>query len=181
MTKLIVILGFVIAFAAGLVMGVNMRTRDGVSAALPTTRPMDRGDRGGMLTKELNLTPQQQEQMKQIWSEVVRHGGHDQDDRRNQFRKERDDAISSLIKPEDRTKFDEIKTNYSEQMSSLEKDRRAAFDNAVKQTKEILTPEQRVKYEVFLKQHQPPFDRGGRDRDNRRGEDRATSRPASQP
>jgi Spy/CpxP family protein refolding chaperone len=177
MTKIIVILGFLVAFAAGLVVGVSVHTREVTTAAQPTTRPMDPR---GMLTKELNLTPQQQEQMKQIWSEVVRHGGHDQEDRRQQYRKERDDAISAMIKPEERAKFDEIKNTYSEQMAGLDKDRRAAFDNAVKQTKAILTPEQLTKYDDFLKRHQP-FDRGGRDRENRRGEDRATSRPASQP
>ncbi len=177
MTKLIVIMGFVVAFAAGLVVGVSVHTREVTAAAQPTARPMERG---GMLTKELNLTAPQQEQMKQIWSEVARHGGRDQEDRRQQYRKERDDAISAMVKPEERAKFDEIKSRYSEQMAGLEKDRRAGFDNAVKQTKEILTPEQRVKYEDFLKRHQP-FDRGGRDRENRRGEDRATSRPATQP
>src|SRR5438874_12128139 len=97
-TKLLILVGFLVAFAAGLVVGVQK----GRSLSLatpgapnePTTRPTTRTSRhGGMLAKELNLTPEQQEQLNQIWSETLRRGGHERDEQRRQYRSERDAAL----------------------------------------------------------------------------------------
>src|SRR4051812_6824781 len=101
MTKLIVILGFMISFGAGLAVGIRTQ-RQLQPEAVPNRdhRPKDGGP-GGWLTRELNLDAKQQEQMKSIWSEAARRGGHEQDDRRAQLRNERDEAIAALIHVED--------------------------------------------------------------------------------
>jgi Spy/CpxP family protein refolding chaperone len=190
MTKLVVIVGFVISFAAGLMVGMQSRP---ASVAAPTTRPVRRG--GGWLTSELTLTAQQQEAMNKIWSDTARSGRGEQDDRRRQLRHDRDEAIAALVRPEDKEKYDQAIKNFSEQMATIDREMRARFDEAVKKTKEILTPEQRTKYDEILARHQvdrarggdrgPDHggERGGRDREptTRQGDAGATSRPLSQP
>ena len=47
----------------------------------------------------------------------------------------------------------------NEMVHVLEQESRNAYDTAVKKTNEILTPEQRTKYEEILKRNQ--WDRGG--------------------
>jgi hypothetical protein len=158
MTKFVVIIGFLVAFAAGLILGIESRQTSSGATSPPTTQP--RRGPGGWLPSELNLTLQQQEQMKQIWSEVAKHGRGEQEDRRKQLRAERDDAIASLIRPEDKEKYDQVRKNYSDQMAAMDKEMRARFDEAVKKTKEILTPDQRTKYDEILNRHQS--DRGPR-------------------
>src|SRR5215212_11054797 len=113
MTKLVVIIGFAVAFAAGLIVGLESR-QTSIGATTPATTQPRRGP--GWLTSELNLSAEQQEKMKQIWSEVAKHGRGDQEDRRRQLRTERDDAIAALIRQEDKDKYEQVRKNYSEQM-----------------------------------------------------------------
>lgn len=172
MAKLILILGFVTAFGAGLVVGVSLRGREAVAA--PSTRPTSRG---GFLTSELGLTADQQEQMKAIWSDAARRGGREHEERRRQFRKERDDAIAALVKPEERARFDAAMQAYADRNAALEREMRSSYESSVEKTKAILTPEQRLKYDEILKRQ--AAERAARDRDmGRRADDRATSRPA---
>src|SRR5262245_17234543 len=105
MTRVVVILGFLVAFAAGLAVGAGyLGNRNAVGAGPgPSTRPMR--DRGWM-ERELNLTAEQKEQMRKIWSDLAR-GGFPHDDKRRQLRRERDEAIAALVRPEDMGKYDE--------------------------------------------------------------------------
>lgn len=172
MAKLILILGFVTAFGAGLVVGVNLHGRE--AAAAPATQP---SGRGGFLASELNLTAEQQEQMKKIWSDTARRGGREHEDRRRQYRKERDDAVAALVKPEEKEKFEAALKVYADRNAALEKEMRSSYEASVERTKLILTPEQRTKYEEILKKQSA--DRAARDREQgRRVEDRATTRPS---
>jgi Spy/CpxP family protein refolding chaperone len=189
MTKAVVLISFLIAFTAGLVTGFEWRR----PSAQPPSAPGRH--RGSWLAAELSLTPQQQEQLSKIWSETARWGSRDHEERRRQCRKDREDAIASLIPAEDKPKYDEIMKRYSDRMGVLDAELRSSYQNAVDKTKGILTPEQRKKYETILERsgHGPgpgprEWDRGGRpDRDKggrgyehgRQVDGRATSRPAS--
>jgi Spy/CpxP family protein refolding chaperone len=178
MTRIVVILGFLVSFAAGLVVG--METRHASIAAPPATHPA-RGR--GWLASELALSSEQQEQLDKIWSETASRGGREQDDHRHKLREERDRAIAALVPPPDRPRYEAALKSYADQMAALDNQWRSHFQASVEKTKQILTPQQRAKYEELLSRRQ--WDRGGRDggrdRDNRRGEDRAATRPASQP
>ncbi|HEY7118526.1 MAG TPA: hypothetical protein VH475_18190, partial [Tepidisphaeraceae bacterium] len=88
MAKLIVVVGFVIAFAAGWVVALRTHVAP-ESLVAPTTLVPPGPGRHGWLTAELNLRPDQQEQMKKIWSDTAHRGRQEQDDRRRAFRKER--------------------------------------------------------------------------------------------
>ncbi|HSW46657.1 MAG TPA: periplasmic heavy metal sensor [Phycisphaerae bacterium] len=155
MTKAIVIAGFVLAFAAGLVAGIQWRR--------PACGPMQRpSGPSGWLAAELNLTAAQKEQLNEIWSETAKSGRHDREDRCRQLNRERDEAIAGLIRPEDKPRYDEIVKKSSDRADKLEQEWRRSFESAVERTKQILTPDQRVKYEEILQRHQK--ERGSRPR-----------------
>ena len=175
MTKLVVIVGFLVSFAAGVMVGISAQRRSMIDAtsAGATTRP---SSRGGWIASELNLSPQQQEQLKQIWSEAAGQGRGDHDDRRRQLRRERDEGIAALIHEEDQARYDAVMKNYTDQLDAMDAQVKERFADAVRRTKEVLTPQQREKYEEILKRRS-----WGRDRDTtRRSVGGATSRP-SQP
>jgi Spy/CpxP family protein refolding chaperone len=185
--KLVVIIGFVIAFAAGLTVGLATRTT-GLAGLAPhapgataTTRPS--GGRGArFLIDALDLTPQQAQQLSRIWSAAP--GPHEFDERRSQIRHERDDAILALVPASDRARYDQVQQIYKEQIESVNHELRASFDQKVAQTREILTPEQQSRYDAILKQHQAERESRGRggsfsNGPGRRGDDHATSRPAA--
>jgi Spy/CpxP family protein refolding chaperone len=173
-TKLLILAGFLIAFAAGLVVGVQSRQSAVLNtpgspgtSAVPTTGPSTRpGRHRGMLAAELGLSPDQQTQLNAIWSEIASEG-HQRDDARRQARKDRDDAIVALIHQEDQGKYQQILDTYTQRQQAIDEQWRSAYQNAVERTKQLLTPEQRAKYEELLKRNQ--WDRGPRGGDRERG------------
>lgn len=183
MTRLMVMMGFLVAFGAGLTVGMRMQpTPPAVSG--PTTRPTTRGS--SWLVAELDLTSEQQEQMRQIWSETVGRGRRQVEEQRRQLRQERDRAIEELFGEELKPKYEQILRDYAQRNSELDRQWRSMYQEAVERTRQILTDEQRARYDQ-LRLHEP--DRGGRedrpprrdDRSNReqtrRGGDRATTLP----
>jgi uncharacterized membrane protein len=183
MSKLVVILGFLVSFAAGVTFawrvlppranvmapGAAGGPATGPSATAPGDpdggrRGGDR-DRGGWLTEVLKLTPGQQEQMKAIWSEAAQHGRREREDRRQALRKDRDEAISKLMTDNGlKDEFDWIYATYARRVADLDAEWRAKFDSAVEKTKAMLNAEQRAKYEEILSRHAAPTfggDRGG--------------------
>jgi Spy/CpxP family protein refolding chaperone len=175
MTRFVVIAGFLIAFAAGLVVGFDPHRE-------PATPESPRSDRhSGWLAARLNLTPDQQEQLRTIWSDTAWRGGRERDERRRQLMRERDEAIVELIPAEDRPRYDEILRECAAQLRALDREWRDSFQTSVERTKEILTPEQRVKYEEMLNhQHSErrSWDRrrGGERKDGLRGDPQTSSR-----
>jgi Spy/CpxP family protein refolding chaperone len=173
MTKAVVLLSFLVAFAAGVTVSRS------IEAPAPSDAPFKKC--GGWLGAELGLTPDQQQQLRQIWSETVHRGGRDRDERRRQLYRERDEAIADLIRPEDRERYTEVVRTYSEKLSALDSEWRSSFQAAVDRTKQMLTPQQREKYEKILQRRQS--ERGSRGWHRERGqlpsprEQRGTSRP----
>jgi Spy/CpxP family protein refolding chaperone len=163
-TKLMVLVGFCIAFAAGMVVGVNRRTIHPSAASSTHTPPTTSGMRGpgGYLAKELNLTPDQQEQLRQIWSDVARRARGEREELRRQYRKQREEAIAAIIPADQKKQYQQIQDEFTQKMEELDRQWRASFEDAVAKTKPILTPEQRAKYEEMLKRNQ--WDRSGHDR-----------------
>jgi Spy/CpxP family protein refolding chaperone len=122
---------------------------------------------GGWLASELKLTPEQQEKMEKIWSDTAFRGRHDREEKRRELIRDRDQAIANLIRPEDKPKYDQVLKTYAERTETLDNESRLAIQSAVEQTKQILTPEQRARYEQ-LRQHED----GERSRHDGRGRDR---------
>lgn len=196
MLKLVVILGFAISFAAGLVVGSRAdwsrltaaTTRaDSDPAPTPTTSPLagERSDRpsrgrgpGGWLAAELGLTPDQHKQLDEIWTGVAERGRRrDHEGRRRAMRTERDEAVAALISADRWGAYEEIIAEFAERNAELDREFRSDFEQAVERTKQILTPAQRVKYDTLLERHRwgPPGER--RRHGDGRDETGATSRP----
>jgi Spy/CpxP family protein refolding chaperone len=179
MAKVIVILGFALAFAAGLVIGSRRAIVEHVPASeVPTTSPSERRGPGGWLQEQLGLTSDQRQQLDKIWSEIARRGRSEHEDIRREFRRERDAAIADLVPPAALGEYDAIINHYSERVAGLERESRETYNAAVEKTKSILTPAQRVNYEELLRRHKWGSSGAARDRHTtRRSETRATSQP----
>jgi Spy/CpxP family protein refolding chaperone len=149
MTRLVVIIGFCVAFAAGLTVGLAKRgnVEQSTAPAAPTSRSSHRGS--SFLASELSLTPDQQEQLKKIW-EPSRGGRDEHERRRRELREKRDGAVEALIRDEDKAKFQQAMDDYRKGQEALDREMREGFRSKVEATKKILTPEQTVKYEEFL-------------------------------
>ncbi len=171
MARIMVVIGFLVAFAAGLAVGVEMRRPSvaqvptTVEPATRTTGPSSRGSRspGGWFASELKLDPDQRKKMDAIWSDVARGGREEMDRERDAFRKQRDEAIVALVGSDNKTKYDDIQKKYRDDQQAMERKMRGRFEKAVEDTKLILDAEQRTKYESLLARHRPP-DRDGRGR-----------------
>lgn len=163
MTRIIVISGFLIAFIAGAISGIAWTHH-------PRGGPQnDRPSRESWIASELSLTTEQQSQMKDIWSDM--NAGHgDWRGKRDQLRRQRDDAIAALIPADDKPAFDAIQQKYRQQQDELDAEGRKRFEIAVEKTKKILTDEQLKKYEQLL----------ARGPGTGRGRDRPSSRPTTQ-
>src|SRR5688500_8579212 len=100
MTRLVVAIGFLLSFGAGLARGLQLNALPSTVSAAPGDPPPPRpSGRRGWFATELGLTPEQQRQLDRIWSETVRRGPSG-GDRRRQFREERDRAIAELVPPD---------------------------------------------------------------------------------
>lgn len=174
MTRLMVTGGFVVAFLAGLIVGLTRLAPQAPQAGGDGDRPRDRGS---WLVEQLSLTPDQQQQMKAIWDEAAKSGHRQQRDQRRRMKETLDAEIAALIREEDRPRYEQLRADYDAKIAAMEAEWKRAFQNAVERTKAILTPEQREKYESILARQQ--WDGGQRDRN--RGTTRPTTAPATQP
>jgi Spy/CpxP family protein refolding chaperone len=144
-------------------------------------------DRRPSLVEELQLSPEQAKKMEEIWSGVMRRGRGEQFEKFRAIQKERDEAILSLFTPQQKAEYDRIMGEYGKRFEELNQDRERAFQQAVEQTKQILTEPQRQKYDELMKKRRE--ERGDRDRDRGPGRGEGPSpfgggpkhRPGTQP
>ena len=128
--RVLLVLAFVVTLAAG------------VAAGLLASRLVHQPRGPSWLAAELDLTSQQREQMHTIWSEIMRAEGRRQWEQRKALAQERDDAIAALMTEDLRPQYEKILEEYSRKMDELGQERTRAFEQAVEQTRKILTPEQ---------------------------------------
>ena len=103
--------------------------------------------------KELNLTAQQSEQMKTIWSNVSKFGPMNHG-KREALRKERDDAIRALMSDDQRKQQTTILAQYDTKYDDIGKRMRQEQDAARKlrdeTLKAVFDAEQRKQYETAM-------------------------------
>ena len=160
-TKMIVVTGFLVAFAAGLMVGARERIEPQskpanqtlmISTTGPANQPRGRGLRGpssSMIVRELNLTAQQAQQMNDIFKKTA-EVGHELDERRRTAQQTRDDGIIALAKAEQNDKYEQILKNYSTEREKINDQWRNTYASGVEQAKQILSEEQRKRYEEIL-------------------------------
>lgn len=171
MTRLWIIVGFVVALAAGVALGLAWDRGTPTRPAGPHAGgpgggpggpgPGNGGGPGGWLAAELQLTPEQRDQFNQIWSESARRGGRDHWTRRSQLRQQRDEAIFKLIPEASHTAYDQIRADYDTHVAALEAEWKQSFQTAVEKTRQLLTEAQRQKYDQIIARHAADRQRRG--------------------
>jgi len=79
------------------------------------------------------------------------------------LQKGRDEELIGLLNDDQKAKYEAIAKKYADRFVDLATERDATFQKAVEQTKAILTPQQREKYEKLLSERGGPPPPPGRD------------------
>jgi Spy/CpxP family protein refolding chaperone len=145
----------VLALSAGVVAGLLAARIPAQPTSENPPPPMPPGPMERSLAEELDLSKDQREKMRNIW-ENVRADLHVTFARAQDLQKDRDNEIAAMLDDGQKAKFEQIARKYKDQETDLSKKRKAAFDLAVRQTKELLNKEQAAKYDEILKVHVGP-------------------------
>jgi Spy/CpxP family protein refolding chaperone len=148
-TKILLLVAFVAVFFAGLTIGLfagrNCPPRHGPP----------------WLAAELELSPDQVEKMKEIWSKIDPPDPHLGEMARQDLASQRDEAIKKLLGPDQISSFERIIREYESKREERQLEMMAPLDEAFARTREILTEEQLKKFEELEKRM--------RERGHRRG------------
>ena len=132
---------FTVALGTGIVVGMGI-TR--------TPSPQRDGGRSWLVEK-LQLTPEQSEQIKAVWSDNLKDSWKRHSDAVRQYRKERDDAMVALLTPDQKAAYDKILERYNTEITEMNREQESQFQTAAEKTKQILNDHQRAVYEELLK------------------------------
>jgi Spy/CpxP family protein refolding chaperone len=146
---LVLILGYLLALAAG------------TTSGLLAERLHENGAPDNSLAAQLQLTPAQVGQMRDIWQRASR----DMDGYYRQaqdINRQRDQALFNLLTDDQKAKFAAMDKRYSEQFQTLTRQRDEAFDSALAKTEQCLSDEQRTKYQQIVRERigRDPFHAG---------------------
>lgn len=103
-----------------------------------------------VLVEELDLTPDQRHKIQQIWSEVAKNHTPVPMEEIQKADAERWQAIDQLLTPQQQTRYTLIQQHFEARMQELDQGNRVRTALAEEQTKQVLTPAQREKYEQIL-------------------------------
>jgi Spy/CpxP family protein refolding chaperone len=150
----------VLALSAGVVAGLVAARLPASSAGkgenAPPPPPMPPGPTEKSLADELQLNPDQREQMRGIW-EGVRDKVHKAFDEAQDLQRQRDERFAAILTTdEQRAQFQKISKEFADRYDQLARDRDEAFNSAVEKTRKLLNETQRKKYEEILKSHVRP-------------------------
>ena len=105
---------------------------------------------GSVLVEELDLTPAQRFTLQQIWSEVARSRSPVPMEELEKVDAERWQAIDRLLTAEQRAQYLQVQERFEARMRDLERGNRERVAAAEEQTRQLLTPAQREKYDRLL-------------------------------
>lgn len=147
-SKTIFLLAFLTAFGAGLSVGLLWQRSSSAEKAPVLPQPPNPHD----WMAELNLTPDQKEKIKAIWTEAMKNNNWPQQrEIREAAATERDDAFKAMLNPEQKTKYDDILAAYQKKIDDLNAENKKSRDAAYEKTKAILNETQRVQYDELRK------------------------------
>jgi len=144
-TKLLMLVTFIVALSAGVGGGLVLSRH----LSMTTLQPVSAPDHSS-LAEDLQLSAEQREQMRRIW-EGAQERGKSYYDEVQKLQKGRDDDMVGLLNVEQKARFEKIAHDYADRFSDLINRREAMFDDAVNQTRKILNPTQRERYEQILR------------------------------
>jgi Spy/CpxP family protein refolding chaperone len=101
------------------------------------------------LSEQLQLTSDQRQAIQKIWLTMQEESdaSYRQAEALNQ---QRENDLMKLLTDDQRKEYEKIHGDYNDHYTQLDADRKLAFNRAVEETKQLLTPSQRQRYEVIL-------------------------------
>src|SRR5688572_28023705 len=152
----VLILAFALALLAGGVIGVVAAPRldprlKRVVHVLPppSTRPHDGRFRGPPLGRELDLSPEQEQRMKEIW-EATRGEMDEHMRRRHKVEQDWEAAVQEIFTAEQKARFDQLRQEYQARLASVDGEFESIFKRADERTRQILDEAQRKKFDNIL-------------------------------
>ena len=122
----------------------------GVAVGVVGRRAFQANKFQSVLVEELDLTPDQRRKIQQIWSEVAENHTPVPMSEIAKADAERWQAIDELLTPQQRTQYARIQQRLEDRMEGLDQGNRSRVAAADEQTRQLLTPAQREKYERLL-------------------------------
>lgn len=127
----------------------------GFSAGMLTHRvsiagPGEQATNGTSLVEQLRLSPQQQEQMRQIW-ESVRSDVQDSYQQAQDLQRLRDQAVADILTDEQKAQFEKIAQDYAGRFTAIVRKREQTFTRGVERTRMLLDDSQRKQYDLIVK------------------------------
>jgi len=139
--SVVLVLVFALALGAGLAAGTLLSRLARTDASVSIARTP--------LGAELDLTPQQNAKMQSIWEQVR----NDVDAcflRAQEAQRKRESALLALLSDEQKSMFAPVQQQYVDSVDAIKGERDAVFQNAVKQTEQILSDAQKTRYRQIL-------------------------------
>jgi Spy/CpxP family protein refolding chaperone len=136
---------FIFAFVAICLVFIS-----GVAVGVVGRRAFQANRFQSVLVEELDLTSDQRGKIQQIWSKVAKNHSPIPMEEIEKADAERWQAIDQLLTPEQRTQYAQIQQRLEARIQELDQGNRARMASAEEQTKQLLTPAQREKYERLL-------------------------------
>lgn len=137
-TKIIIIATFLVVFGAGIAAGRFW--------ASTQKRP---SSRESWLAAQLKLDSDQKKQVEEIWK-AVRVSRKAQTEQRKALADARETGVLNLLTEEQKVEYAKLIEEFDEARADMAAEREIVFNQAVANTKSILRPEQREKYEQLL-------------------------------
>jgi Spy/CpxP family protein refolding chaperone len=134
--KTLLLISFALAFCAGIALGAFLFQPESHRRGGPP-----------WLTEELALTSEQEDRMKEIWSEVREKFRGNSWEARRELGEKRDRAVYELLTEEQKAEYDRLREEYEKEVEELQEASRKPVEEAIAKTKEVLTPEQYRKFE----------------------------------
>jgi Spy/CpxP family protein refolding chaperone len=100
---------------------------------------------------QLDLTPDQQQQMDKIWSDT-RQQRQKMFERFHELDKQRDQQIQALLNPGQRSAYEKIIADFRAGRAELNKDRDALISDADSRSRALLNDSQKAKWDVLSKE-----------------------------
>jgi Spy/CpxP family protein refolding chaperone len=144
--KLYLGLALIVAFLAGLATG-RLRFVSGADD--------DRGRRvsrnpGSRMCDELGLTGEQRQKVLDIWSQALREVPPPPMTELRAIEDERKSGVIALLTPEQKAAYERLNTELDARIEQLHAPARSAFQRANDKTRELLTDEQKQKFEEMF-------------------------------
>jgi hypothetical protein len=136
---ILLVLMFVLALTAGMVAGRAM-----------AGRRVQRPFQGSALSEELQLSPEQIEQMRPIW-EAARDKARACGKVAEQIQREHEQQLTEMLTEDQKARYQKLSWQNHQKIAAQDEERKVAFRQAILSTKKILRPEQWRAYERILK------------------------------